>query len=118
MSDMVIIIWFFEIIAFIVKRNVSQHFIDWQIRFFNRMVRSFDHYSVVYPYALRMSDELSACNRRRSSRWEYNISNIDEVCTQYRMNGSTSVLNNAWNMFCSGAYKIGGSERYADPRTG
>ena len=106
MNDLVI--WFFGLLVTMVKQPESKRFIDWQLRFFNKQVSEMDPGSDLYQDAMRMVEELTLCkHHRRSRRYRYNMSNIDEVYGQYYIHKSPVTLWNAWNMFHSGQYKAG-----------
>ena len=103
-SDLVI--WFFGIILMMVKQPESTHLINWQIRFFDRFAASIDPQSGLYLDAMRMAEELEYVKRRRRSRREkYNVSNIDEVYSQYYIGKSPQTLGLAWDLYHSGAYR-------------
>ena len=111
MSDLVI--WFYGIILMMIKQPESKRQLNWQLRFFERLVSAIDPQSEVYPYAMRMIEELAICKRRRRSRRNYyNVSNLDEVYNQYYIHPSELTLNRAWNMFISGPYRLEGYYNY------
>lgn len=107
MNDLVI--WFYGIIILMVKHPESKRLLNWQIRFFERLVNAIDPQSELYPHAMRMLEELEFCKRRRRSRrMRYNISNLDEVYGQYYIHKSPVTLGRAWDMFLSGTYRLEG----------
>lgn len=104
MSDLVI--WFFGIILTMVKQPGLTRTLDWQLRFFERFAASIDPKSELYPVAERMVEELNWCKRRRRARRDvYNVSNIDEVYSQYYIGKSPSTLSYAWELYRSGQYR-------------
>ena len=112
MNDLVI--WFYGIILMMIKQPEAKRLLNWQLRFFERLVNSIDPTNEVYPYAMKMQEELTFCKRRRRSRRRlYNISNMDEVYGQYYIHPSQVTLDRAWNMFLSGAYRLEGYFDYA-----
>lgn len=112
MSDLVI--WFYGIILMMIKQPESKRLLNWQLRFFERLVNAIDPNSEVYPYARSMLEELTLCKRRRRSRQRlYNVANMDEIYGQYYIHPSQTTLDRAWQMFMSGAYRTGGYFDYA-----
>ena len=112
MNDLVI--WFYGIILMMIKQPEAKRLLNWQLRFFERLVTSIDTSNEIYPYAMRMLEELTICQRKRRSRRKlYNVSNMDEVYGQYYINQSPATLQRAWDLYNSGAYKVRGYFDYA-----
>ena len=104
-----LVIWFYELLVMMIKHPESKRTLNWQIIFFERTVRGLDRHSAIYPFAVQMVEEIALCKRRRQTRsMFYNVSNMDEVCTQYRIHASPVALDRAWDMFYRNGYRLEG----------
>lgn len=100
-----IVILFFSVMLSLIK-NTSERQNKWRsIVFKNSVAKLIKSGSMV---AARMSEELLFCEkRRRSRRYYYNVSAMDQVLNEYYISGfSENTLSNAWSLFNSGRYMI------------
>lgn len=107
MNDLVI--QFYELIRMMVKYPDSKRLINWRLRFFDKRVSEILVWNdpMLYKDVSQMVQELALCKqRRRSRRWYYDLSSIDEISVAYDISHSPSALSRAWDLFHSGHYKI------------
>ena len=104
-----IVISFFSLLQLMVKSPASKRTIDWRLRFFGDEAKSIERDCPLFYKASRMVEELNSCRHRRRSRSRiYNMANIDQAYNNYWIHKSPTTLMDAWSLFESGEYRIGG----------
>ena len=106
-SDNEIVISFYKALMTMIKEPQEKRRINWQLRFFDKRISSPPHGNGQQIIQL-MREELALCKqRRRSRRWFYNASEIDDVLSSYYIsNRSETQLARAWDLFYSERYKV------------